>query len=33
LVERESFATLFGTHEPREGMRAFLEKRSPKFEA
>jgi enoyl-CoA hydratase len=32
LVERESFATLFGTHEPREGMRAFLEKRTPKFE-
>ncbi len=31
LLERESFATLFGTGEPQEGMRAFLEKRAPKF--
>lgn len=31
LLERESFATLFGTGEPQEGMAAFVEKREPKF--
>lgn len=31
LVERESFATLFATGEPKEGMTAFLEKRAAKF--
>lgn len=31
LLERESFATLFAGNEPKEGLRAFLEKREPKF--
>jgi enoyl-CoA hydratase len=31
LLERETFATLFASGEPREGMQAFLEKREPKF--
>jgi len=31
LLERETFASLFATAEPREGMKAFLEKREPKF--
>lgn len=31
LLERETFATLFASGEPREGMRAFLEKRAPQF--
>jgi enoyl-CoA hydratase len=31
LLERETFASLFATHEPKEGMKAFLEKREPKF--
>jgi len=31
LLERESFATLFSSGEPREGMNAFLEKREPHF--
>lgn len=31
LIERETFATLFATGEPREGMKAFLEKREPQF--
>jgi len=31
LVERESFATLFATGEPKEGMTAFVEKRPAKF--
>lgn len=30
-VERESFAALFGGADQREGMRAFLEKRPPRF--
>jgi enoyl-CoA hydratase/carnithine racemase len=30
-VERESFMALFGTPDQREGMAAFLEKRSPRF--
>ena len=32
LLERESFATLFASGEPQEGMSAFLEKRSPSFD-
>lgn len=31
LLERETFATLFASGEPREGMKAFLEKREAKF--
>jgi enoyl-CoA hydratase len=31
-IETTAFAMLFGTHDQREGMRAFLEKRAPKFE-
>jgi enoyl-CoA hydratase len=31
-LEATAFATLFGTADQREGMRAFLEKRAPKFE-
>jgi enoyl-CoA hydratase/carnithine racemase len=31
-VEREAFVPLFGTADQEEGMRAFLEKRSPSFE-
>jgi len=31
LLEKESFATLFASHEPKEGMKAFLEKREPRF--
>jgi enoyl-CoA hydratase len=31
-LEATAFAALFGTHDQREGMRAFLEKRTPKFE-
>lgn len=31
LLERESFATLFASGEPQEGMSAFLEKRTPNF--
>ncbi len=30
-LEAASFASLFGTHDQREGMRAFLEKRAPDF--
>ena len=29
--EKELFSALFGTHDQREGMRAFIEKRSPEF--
>jgi enoyl-CoA hydratase/carnithine racemase len=29
--ERERFLGLFGTHDQREGMRAFVEKRAPRF--
>jgi enoyl-CoA hydratase len=31
-LEATAFAALFGTHDQREGMRAFLEKRAAKFE-
>src|SRR5919106_871615 len=31
-IEREAFAELFATGDQKEGMRAFLEKRDPKFE-
>jgi enoyl-CoA hydratase len=31
-VEREVFVALFETHDQEEGMRAFLEKREPRFE-
>ncbi len=31
-VEREAFVALFNTRDQEEGMRAFLEKREPKFE-
>ena len=31
-VEHDVFVRLFGTHDQREGMRAFLEKREPRFE-
>jgi enoyl-CoA hydratase len=31
-VEREVFVPLFSTHDQEEGMRAFLEKREPRFE-
>jgi enoyl-CoA hydratase/carnithine racemase len=31
LLERETFATLFASGEPKEGMKAFLEKREPRF--
>ena len=30
-AEKELFCSLFGTHDQREGMRAFLEKREPRF--
>lgn len=30
-AERDLFRALFGTHDQREGMRAFLEKRKPRF--
>ena len=32
MYERRVFHSLFGTHDQREGMAAFMEKRSPKFE-
>jgi enoyl-CoA hydratase len=32
LFERRVFHTLFATHDQKEGMRAFVEKRPPKFE-
>jgi enoyl-CoA hydratase/carnithine racemase len=31
-MERRAFAMQFATHDQKEGMRAFLEKRKPKFE-
>jgi enoyl-CoA hydratase len=31
-LERESFASCFGTPDQKEGMRAFFEKRRPRFE-
>ncbi len=31
-LEATAFAALFGTHDQREGMRAFLEKRTPSFQ-
>src|SRR6056297_3475056 len=31
-LERRAWAGLFGTHDQREGMRAFLDKREPEFE-
>jgi enoyl-CoA hydratase/carnithine racemase len=31
-VERDVFVPLFSTHDQEEGMRAFLEKREPRFE-
>lgn len=31
LLERETFATLFASGEPKEGMKAFIEKREAKF--
>jgi enoyl-CoA hydratase/carnithine racemase len=31
-VERDEFVPLFATHDQEEGMRAFLDKRDPKFE-
>ncbi|MDE2120434.1 MAG: enoyl-CoA hydratase [Betaproteobacteria bacterium] len=32
MFERRLFHSLFGTHDQREGMAAFLQKRAPKFE-
>jgi len=32
LFERRSFHAVFATHDQKEGMKAFLEKRDPKFE-
>jgi enoyl-CoA hydratase len=32
MFERRMFHSLFGTHDQREGMAAFLQKRSPRFE-
>jgi len=31
-LERRAWSGLFGTHDQREGMAAFLEKREPDFE-
>ena len=31
-VEREAFVALFATRDQEEGMRAFLDKREPRFE-
>ncbi len=31
-LERQAFASLFGTNDQKEGMTAFLEKRSPQFQ-
>jgi enoyl-CoA hydratase len=31
-LEATAFSALFGTHDQREGMRAFVEKRAAKFE-
>ncbi len=32
LFERRAFQSLFATHDQKEGMAAFVEKRPPKFE-
>jgi enoyl-CoA hydratase/carnithine racemase len=32
MMERQSMQLLFGTHDQREGMAAFIEKRAPDFE-
>jgi enoyl-CoA hydratase len=32
MVEQDAFASLFGTADQKEGMRAFLEKRAPRWQ-